>query len=61
MWKIISYWNTFLKWGRYLQYPKGVEELLKCGRKRKNGIFSKLTAIFFKLKGGRKLHVRKTS
>ena len=35
MWQIISYWNTFLNCGRDLQYPTGVEELLKCGRKTK--------------------------
>jgi hypothetical protein len=37
MWKIISYRKTFMKFvqlkcGRDLQYPTGVEELLKCGR-----------------------------
>ena len=61
MWQIISYWNTFLNSGRDLQYPTGVDKLLKCGRKRKNVIFSKRTAIFHKLKFGRKLHIRKIS
>ena len=39
-WKIILYQNTFMKFayfkcGRDLQYPTGVEELLKCERKRR--------------------------
>ena len=58
MWKIISYGNTFqfvqLKCGRDLQYPTGVKELLKCGRKRGACIFSpNHTEIFLKLKCGR--------
>ena len=41
MWKITSYQKTVLKFvklncGRDLQYPTGVEELLKCGRKKKS-------------------------
>ena len=40
MWKIISYWNTFMKFvalkcGRDFQCPTEGEELLKCGRKRR--------------------------
>ena len=38
--KIISYWNTFSKFVeliclRNLQHPTGLEELLKCGAKRR--------------------------
>jgi hypothetical protein len=40
-----------LKFGRDLQYPKGVEELLKCGRKRSAWIF--FSEIFHKLKCGK--------
>jgi hypothetical protein len=47
MWKITSYQKTFLKFvklncGRDLQYPTGVEELLKCGRKRRAWNFVQL-------------------
>ena len=48
MWKIISNWNTFLKFvklncGRDLQYPTGLEELFKSGRKKRACIHKSFT------------------
>jgi hypothetical protein len=58
MWKIISYGNTYpfdqFKCGRDLQYPTGVKELVKCGRKTGACIFSpNHTEIFLKVECGR--------